>query len=524
MYAMSALPPDLPVIQSRLVLVGIAALVALAFQAVRSWVVRLTQGEDDPRYHPVKVASDFSARAGGSANAAELAAATSAMLAELLQVRRSAWLMIDSRETLNFVIVPGAGRFPTTPGEFSHTSPFLQLLNQTRAPLLHSKLQNETRTKALPSAEQNWLAALEAAVYVPVFNAGALSSVLVVGARDRQATFHVRELQVLTILASQAGALLKTIHVIADLQQLNASMAVLNQSLQETNATMTSMNSARSDFLAIASHELRTPLAQMLGFADLLNSMAQDNTFDPALVKDITGNIVRACDRLNAVVGQILDMAQIDVDAMDFNFADTTLEEVVRLTVEPYTTALRERRLNLSVKGLRGLPILRADKARLVQAFSQLLSNAIKFTPNSGALEIAARLVPPDKDLPPQVEVVFADGGIGLDPKHHTLIFEKFYRVGSAAQHSTSNTNFMGAGPGLGLPIAKGVIEGHGGRIWVESARSDAKQLPGSRFHVLLPLTPPAFDPRALTASVSAPAKKKEVTIVPSKKPFIGID
>ena len=96
-----------------------------------------------------------------------------------------------------------------------------------------------------------------------------------------------------------------------------------------------------------------------------------------------------------------------------------------------------------------------------------------------------------DATRPDSLEVVVADTGVGIDPKYHELIFEKFFRVGSAALHSTGSTKFMGAGPGLGLPLARGVIHGHGGRVWVESPEFNMQKLPGSRFHVWLPLRPP---------------------------------
>jgi signal transduction histidine kinase len=87
----------------------------------------------------------------------------------------------------------------------------------------------------------------------------------------------------------------------------------------------------------------------------------------------------------------------------------------------------------------------------------------------------------------PFVEVVISDTGVGIDKADHDLIFEKFYRVGSPSLHSTGTTKFLGAGPGLGLPIARGVIEAHGGRVWVESEGRDEKRCPGSQFHVILP-------------------------------------
>jgi hypothetical protein len=99
------------------------------------------------------------------------------------------------------------------------------------------------------------------------------------------------------------------------------------------------------------------------------------------------------------------------------------------------------------------------------------------------------------------------------------MIFEKFYRVGSADLHSTGTTKFKGAGPGLGLPIAKGVIEGHKGRIWVESQGHDEETCPGSRFHILLPLTTTIPDPATVTEELqksrtdeSPPKKSRPVT------------
>ena len=87
-----------------------------------------------------------------------------------------------------------------------------------------------------------------------------------------------------------------------------------------------------------------------------------------------------------------------------------------------------------------------------------------------------------------EIEVVIADTGVGVDPRDHDLIFEKFFRAADPQLHSTSSTKFMGAGPGLGLSIVKGIVDAHGGRIWVESEGHDPRTLPGSEFHVVLPV------------------------------------
>ncbi|MBN1177717.1 MAG: HAMP domain-containing histidine kinase, partial [Anaerolineae bacterium] len=81
-----------------------------------------------------------------------------------------------------------------------------------------------------------------------------------------------------------------------------------------------------------------------------------------------------------------------------------------------------------------------------------------------------------------------SDTGIGIDPAHHELIFEKFYQTGEVSLHSSGRTKFKGGGPGLGLSIVKGIVQAHGGRIWVESEGCDDVACPGSHFHVLFPI------------------------------------
>lgn len=123
-----------------------------------------------------------------------------------------------------------------------------------------------------------------------------------------------------------------------------------------------------------------------------------------------------------------------------------------------------------------------ADEERLDQAFQNILTNAIKYTPDGGRISVDGRL------LPGFVEIKVSDTGIGINAVDHDIIFEKFGRLGKVALHSSSKTNYKGGGPGLGLPITKGIIEAHGGTIWVESEGYDEVELPGTTFHILLPL------------------------------------
>jgi len=483
--------------------------------------------DSHPDYDPISVARDFSQRIIGQPHESAMAEVTSATIEEAISVRNSGWMLLAPTDSGGVAVTPAAGpkRMEAQPTALARNNVLIQTLSQKHKPVFQASLARDDDYARMAAEEKEWLENLGMEVYVPVYDAGLLTAILAVGPKRRRGRFIQADLELLMILASQAAAALKTMRVIADLKKLNESMAGLNQSLQKTNDEMSTMSAAKNDFLAIVSHELRTPVTQMLGFADLLSCMAQDNTLDAATITDVTNNIVKACVRLGEVTTQMLEMAQLDVDAVALTYRETSLEAIVKQAVEPFLPALRERRLKLTVHGLRQVPTLRADEERLAGAFNQLVSNAIKFTPDGGQVTITARLLPGDDSQAARVEVVVADTGIGIDPQQHELIFEKFYRVGKAAQHSTSTTKFMGGGPGLGLPVARGIVVKHGGRLWVESSGHDPVKCPGSRFVVQLPLQPPAFSTQALAQAPAGarPESRKDVTLGPAQNPFVDM-
>ena len=122
-----------------------------------------------------------------------------------------------------------------------------------------------------------------------------------------------------------------------------------------------------------------------------------------------------------------------------------------------------------------------ADTERVQQAIRNVLINAIKYTPNQGKITVEGQ------QLSGFIEVRISDTGIGISPEDQDVIFEKFSGLGDAKLHSSSKFNFKGGGPGLGLPIAKGIMDAHGGSIWVESEGYDEEKFPGCTFHLLLP-------------------------------------
>jgi signal transduction histidine kinase len=153
------------------------------------------------------------------------------------------------------------------------------------------------------------------------------------------------------------------------------------------------------------------------------------------------------------------------------------------------------------------LPLIHGDQTRLMQLFTNILGNAIKFTPDGGSITVSTALKKLDRSKPLQgldatgglnigknpqqcIEIIISDTGIGIDREDQRRIFDKFYEAGNIEEHSSGKVAFKSRGFGLGLSIAKGVIDMHGGQLWVESSGYDPQACPGSTFTILLPIEP----------------------------------
>jgi signal transduction histidine kinase len=276
-----------------------------------------------------------------------------------------------------------------------------------------------------------------------------------------------------------------------DLRAVQEDLHRVSTELGETNRQLARLDKAKTDFIAIASHELRTPLTQIYGYSDILARLEGEDLNDAQIVHEFVDGISRGASRLKQVVDAMVDVSLIETGSLKISPVDVPLRLIVQNAIEAVQPAIEKRELTLDVRDLGDLPYIQADGARLEQVFVSLLSNAVKFTPDGGQITISGHLASssPDGDC---VEVVVSDTGIGVDGDQKELIFEKFYRAENPMLHSTDGVRFKGAGPGLGLAIAKGIVDAHGGRIWVESNGRDEEVCPGSIFHVRLPITGPA--------------------------------
>ena len=235
------------------------------------------------------------------------------------------------------------------------------------------------------------------------------------------------------------------------------------ESQRSANATLEKLDRTKTEFLSIVSHEFRTALTGIQGFSELI----RDGGLEADEVRAYGGYIFNDADRVNRLIGDMLDLDRMESGRMSIRTADVDINEVLSDAIaRAGSSPSVEFKADLDPR----LPIVVGDRDRLIQVVSNLVNNAVKYSPDGGTVTLASRS---EGDF---ALISVTDTGVGIPPDEISHVFERFRRVRSGAAQSIPGT-------GLGLTIVKQIVEMHGGKIWVESAVGH-----GSAFHFTLPL------------------------------------
>ena len=270
--------------------------------------------------------------------------------------------------------------------------------------------------------------------------------------------------------------------------EMENRVAYFANEIADVQQKLERLDRSKSSFISVAAHELKTPLTLIEGYTSMMRDASPEGNgdMDPLLRGVRTG-----IQRLRQIVDDMIDVSLIDNNMLSLNSQPIWLSHIFDLLQKNLNDSIQERHVKLEIQKFPGSQEwLYADPERLYQGVQNVLTNAIKYTPDGGSVTVSGRT------LPGFVEVTITDTGIGISPEDQALIFEKFGQLGRVDLHSSSKVKFKGGGPGLGLSIARGIIEAHGGTIWVESEGYDEKKCPGSTFHILLPVRTESSDPR----------------------------
>lgn len=310
------------------------------------------------------------------------------------------------------------------------------------------------------------------AAYVPVANSSWMLYVL----DDPEIALRVEHdlERTMTIAFGIAALFIVLLGVVAAYATAARSRAARQVSLayetmREANEQLLEVDREKDEFVSTVSHEFRTPLTGILGFSEMIRNEA-DLTVDE--MREFAGDIHRDAQRLARMINDMLDLDRMRSGAMGLERRPVDLNGVVEDVVVLARPNAPGHRIETELD--RDLPAIEADRDRLVQVVTNLVSNAVKYSPQGGTVRLRTWL---EGDT---VRLSVSDEGIGIPADQLGKVFERFTRVESKAMRDIQGT-------GLGLPIVQQIVELHGGRVWVESVLGS-----GSTFHVTLPVVPGA--------------------------------
>ena len=315
----------------------------------------------------------------------------------------------------------------------------------TRAPLVITDYQTwEGRTSV---GQQT---GLRACLAVPLLRSGRALGALGIRSYEPTVVYTEDDGRVLGLFADQAAAALTTVEAFGRQRQAVEQLERLNR--------------AKSEFVSIVSHEFRTPLTGIQGFSEMM----RDEQLSLEEMREYAGDINKDSQRLNRMIDEMLDLDRMESGRMTIHPERIDLNAVLDEAVNRVRPNAPNHTLSLDLQS--DLPSIHADRDRLTQVASNLLNNAVKYSPTGGRISVKSRA---EGDT---VRIEVRDEGLGIPPEALEMIFERYSRVDSQATKDIPGT-------GLGLPIVRQIVQLHGGKVWAESELGR-----GSVFHVVLPL------------------------------------
>ncbi len=319
----------------------------------------------------------------------------------------------------------------------------------------------------------------------------------------------------------------QNVHLEQIVLQRTAALHEKAQELEKANTELKELDRLKSDFLSNVSHELRTPLTSIRSFTEIM--LDEPHELSDSDRHEFLGIIANQAERQTRLISDLLDLSRIEAGELRCKLEPTDLRGIIEPCLETLQTITAEKHIQLRADIASALPQVQADTDRISQVLTNLIDNAIKFTPARGKITVSARTqatrLPARESDEPEVAgmastlpeatgyvlIEVSDTGIGIPREHHQRIFEKFGQVGNVLTEKPQGT-------GLGLAISGNIVVQHGGAIWVESAAAS-----GSTFRFTLPVVAGQAPKRRRSPSpggqLASDAEQKLVSVLEQSAP-----
>jgi len=309
-------------------------------------------------------------------------------------------------------------------------------------------------------------------VISPILTQNGIIGIVFVGNQSNAMPITEGDEELIAILANQIGQSLENARlfeqVYSSSQMLESKVQDRTKQLADALAEVQNISKTKSEFISAVSHELRTPLTSIKGYAAILIEGKLGAVPDKA--KERLAKINTHSDNLVKLINDLLDISRIESGRVEMNIGRCDLNKIIENMQDLLTPQMIEKNIQCKIDYINNIPEMFLDSSQIERVFINLVGNAIKFTPEKGTISI--KVVHKNKI----VTVEVSDTGIGIPKDAMTRLFDEFYRV-----ENQINQNVKGTG--LGLPLAKKIVEAHNGKMWVTSEVHE-----GTTFHFTLPV------------------------------------
>lgn len=477
-YAVQYFFQDAPAYDPLLAGAAVAVLLAVLFdpllKLVQKGINRLISGAG---YDPSQIVSRYSTSISNIVDLERLATVAIQLLREAFAVRHGTLFLVDRHKGEGTVLayeveaIPGAGQEKPPKGILAASSPLTHYLWEERQPLTQYDIDLLPTFEDLPQAEREWLHALDADVYVPIYAGGSWIGLLALGSKISGDRYYDEDLVLLGTLADQTAVALENARLVDDLVQVNQDLQNTYMELAQANRELQEMDRLKSAFIGVITHELRSPFANIAFSLQIFTRQGVENltTEQREQLSQLTDSLQQA----KAMVDNLVTFATFLSKQGELSLAPLAFGPLVHETAKTLEPMARHKEQALRLAVPADLPRLHGDPDRLSDAIHHLVQNAIKFTGQGGEIWVRARVE--GGQLVFEVE----DNGVGVAAAKLEGLWEGFAQMADPLRRGVE-------GLGLGLALVKYIVTAHGGQVFAHSEEGQ-----GSVFGFRLPLAGP---------------------------------
>jgi signal transduction histidine kinase len=423
-----------------------------------------------------------------------LSKVTIEMICESMELKKGTLFLVDQIEPEidppNWRLRAVQGTTETLPDlDFlPANSPITKVLAEEKRPLTQSELEFIPKFQTIPENILMWIKALEVEALVPIHTEDEWIGLFALSQKRSGASFSDDEIDLLSMLADQTSVALQNARLVESLTKIDNQLRRAKVSKDTALEKIERIKKSASDIISIKAHELRSPLTVVSGYTQLL---ANDNALmNDEYYAELIQGIISGSDRLQSIIENMISTASIQPSNLNIDTQPISLYNIVDGICRDLQGKVQVRKLTLSHDNLGEIPPVYGDSGALSKVFEILINYAMTHTPSGGKIKITGRHIPPRSDILKWegAEIIVSDTGIGIDTVAQDRFFQERENPFLADFSMLDEFKEGEERPGEQLAIARSIIEAHNGRVWVERVEKDTVHLPGSEFHVVLPL------------------------------------